>query len=251
MNTVAPLARTSLFGALCLALAGCGAASRIAEIGQPPAMSGIQNPRTAPGYVPVTMPMPPQMEPTRSANSLWRTGARSFFKDQRARAVGDILTVEIDINDSAQISNATTRRRGAAENMGLPSFFGLESNLRNVLPEEVQPDNLVDFSSNGNSSGQGTIQRDERLTLKIAAVVTQVLPNGNLVIQGTQEVRVNFERRDLNITGVIRPEDITSANAIGYDKIAEARISYGGRGQITDVQQPRYGQQLFDIIAPF
>jgi flagellar L-ring protein precursor FlgH len=245
------LARTLTLGALCLSLAGCGAASRIAEIGQPPAMSGIQNPRMAPGYTPVTMPMPPQMETSRSANSLWRTGARSFFKDQRARAIGDILTVEIDIDDRAELSNATTRRRGSAETMGLPSFLGLESNLKNVLPEEVRPDSLVDFNSDGSSNGTGTIKRDERVTLKVAAVVTQILPNGNLVIQGTQEVRVNFERRDLNITGVIRPEDITSANAISYDKIAEARISYGGRGQITDVQQPRYGQQLFDIIAPF
>jgi flagellar L-ring protein FlgH len=81
--------------------------------------------------------------------------------------------------------------------------------------------------------------------------VTQVLPNGNLVVQGRQELRVNFEVRELQITGVIRQQDISSTNTVSYTKLAEARISYGGRGQLTDVQQPRYGQQLLDIIAPF
>ena len=82
-------------------------------------------------------------------------------------------------------------------------------------------------------------------------MITEVLPNGNLAIFGRQEVQVNFERRDLVVAGVIRPEDITSGNTIAYEQIAEARVSYGGQGQITDFQQPRYGQQLYDIVFPF
>ncbi len=115
----------------------------------------------------------------------------------------------------------------------------------------MDPGNLVGLNSGSTSEGSGSIRRNEEIELKLASVITDVLPNGNLVIYGRQEVRVNFEVRELAIAGIVRPEDITSANTISYEKIAEARISYGGRGQITDVQQPRYGQQLYDIIFPF
>jgi flagellar L-ring protein FlgH len=246
-----PAARLTLAVLCAASLGACNAAGRIAEIGSPPAISQIQNPQAMQGYQPVSLPMPAPQFGTREPNSLWRTGSRAFFRDQRAARVGDIMTVVIQIDDRAQIANNTARTRENSESAGLPSFFGLESNLGKVFGPELDPSSLVELESGSGSRGTGSINRSERIELQVAALITDVLPNGNLVIQGKQEVRVNYELRELTITGVVRPEDISSANSISYEKIAEARISYGGRGQITDVQQPRYGQQLFDIIMPF
>ncbi|CAO3459360.1 Flagellar L-ring protein FlgH [Azospirillum argentinense] len=236
------------FLALTVALAGCG---RLADVGQAPRLSEISNPAMAPEARVISMPMPRPNTNEQVPSSLWRTGSRDFFRDPRAKQVGDLLTVIINIADQAQLQNQTQRQRSNAESAGVPNFFGLESRLPAVLPDAVNPSSLVDMDSSSSSSGTGTIQRNERIAMRAAAVVTEVLPNGNFVIAGRQEVRVNYELREMRIAGVIRPEDITNVNTIDYDKIAEARITYGGRGQITDVQQPRYGQQVFDIIMPF
>jgi len=181
---------------------------------------------------------------------LWRPGSRDFFKDQRASTVGDILTVTIDISDNATLSNSTSRSRVAAENTSA-TLPGYEASLDQILPEAVVPSNLVDLDSDGSTTGAGSITRSESPALQVAATVLQILPNGNLVIAGRQEVRVNFEVRELLITGGIRPQYIDTTNQISYEKIAEARIRYGGRGQLSDVQQPRYGQQIYDLIWPF
>jgi flagellar L-ring protein precursor FlgH len=186
------------------------------------------------------------------SNSLWRQGARAFFKDQRANRVGDILTVVINIDDQASFNNETERRRENSEDSDVTNLFGLETQLeKKLLPESFNPAAALSLGSTSRSKGIGTVDRAEELSLTVAAIVTQVLPNGNLVIQGRQEVRVNFEVRELLIAGVVRPEDITATNQIQHTQIAEARISYGGRGQLTDVQQPRYGQQVLDILFPF
>ncbi len=232
-------------------LAGCSAADRLANIGETPALSAIENPTAAPGYRPVNMPMPAPEPPVYNANSLWRTGSRAFFEDQRASRVGDILTVTVQITDRATLDNRSRRSRDNSEGLELEALFGTESVLNNVLPEDASTEGLVGLDSDASSDGRGSIDREERIETEIAAVVTQVLPNGNLVIEGRQEVRVNFEVRELIIAGIVRPEDIASDNTIQSSKIAEARISYGGRGQITDVQQPRYGQQVLDILLPF
>jgi flagellar L-ring protein precursor FlgH len=234
-----------------LMLAGCGMASRISEVGQAPDMSPITNPMQQASYQPVSLPMPAPEVAERQAASLWRPGSRAFFRDQRAARVGDILTVLINIDDSAALSNTTSRSRSTAEDAQLDAFLGYEADLHQVLPETVDPADLIDFGSTTGTSGSGSVDRGEQIDLRIAGLVTQVLPNGNLVLQGRQEVRVNFELRELLISGVIRPQDIRADNTVRYDQIAEARISYGGRGQITDVVQPRYGEQLFDIIMPF
>jgi flagellar L-ring protein precursor FlgH len=243
--------RFALLGAAALGLGACNMASRLANVGSEPELSRIENPTLQRDYQPVSLPMPAPEQVTRHANSLWRPGARQFFKDQRARKVGDILTVNVAINEKAELSNSTERSRTASEAAKLPKFLGYEASLGRILPQAVDPTSLVDLGSDSGSKGSGKVQRDETVNAKVAAIVTQVLPNGNLVIQGRQEVRVNYEMRHLLVSGVVRPEDITATNTVNHTQIAEARIAYGGRGVISDVQQPRYGQQLFDIIFPF
>lgn len=251
-KTSKALARAALVLAVTTSLAACSStAERLARIGKAPPMTPIENPVADRGYQPVTLPMPAPEKVEHQSNSLWRAGAKNFFDDQRAHQIGDILTVEIDIADNAQIDNSTQRSRSGTEDANLTNYFGIEASLANILPEAVNPSSLTNYGSNSATSGSGTVDRSESINLTVAAIVTQTLPNGNLVIQGRQEVRVNFEVRELLISGVVRPEDISHDNMVQHTQIAEARISYGGRGQITDLQQPRYGQQLYDAIFPF
>jgi len=234
-----------------IALAGCNAFDRMQEVGDAPALSSIQDPTHAAGYTPVKMPMPPPSLAVQQPNSLWQTGARAFFRDQRAQRVGDILTVVVTIDDQAQLQNETKRSRQNSDTAGLTNFFGFESHLHNLLPKAVDPTSLVDANSASSNDGKGSIDRQEQISLRVAATIIQVLPNGNLVLSGKQQVSVNYDLRQLSISGVIRPQDIASDNTVTYDQIAEARIEYGGRGQVQDVQQPRYGDQIFDILMPF
>ena len=183
--------------------------------------------------------------------SLWDGGQASLFGDRRAVKRGDILTVVIEIDESAEISNSTNRGRNGSESLAVPQLLGLPQRLSEDLPPGFTLDNAVNLNSASSSGGDGSVRRNEKLELRIAATVVEVLPNGTLSIQGVQEVRVNFELRELIVTGYVRPEDISRQNQITYDKIASARISYGGRGQISDVQQPRIGQQVLDVILPF
>ncbi len=252
MNTAFPryLAFAGLLAATALT-GGCSAVTRLGEVGEVPKLASIENPRAEPGYRPVSMPMPPPVTEARAPNSLWRVGSRAFFRDQRASRVGDLVTVLITIDDKANISNETARSRDNSESADAPSVLGYETKLAQILPQAVDPGNLVSLGSNSVTDGKGSVDRKEQINLKVAAVISQVLPNGNMVLHGRQEVRVNYEVRELLIAGIIRPEDISSTNDISYDKIAEARIAYGGRGQISDYQQPRYGQQVFDILFPF
>ena len=242
---------TGLIVAAGLSLSACNLMNRLAAVGEEPQLSTIQSPAPLAAPQAVSLPMPAPLPVERQPNSLWRPGSRAFLKDQRASNVGDILTVIIEIQDNAAINNTTTRARTANENSSASAFLGYEANLARILPDAVDPTNLVDLDSDSSSTGGGGVNRNEAINLRVAALVTQVLPNGNLVLAGRQEVRVNYEKRELQVAGIIRPEDITSTNTIAYDQIAEARIAYGGQGQISDLQQPRYGQQVFDIIWPF
>ena len=233
-------------------LTACGSTmDRLASVGQAPAMSKIENPHLQPGYQPVSMPMPAPKMVSKQPNSLWQSDSKTFFKDQRAVQVGDILTVLVDIKDEADMQNKTERKRESEEEVGLPNFLGYETALDQVLPTAVDNNSLIGLNSGTNTSGDGKIEREESVKLRLAAVVNQVLPNGNMVIAGNQEVRVNFEKRILQVTGIIRPQDISIDNTVTYDQIAEARIVYGGQGNVSDLQQPRYGQQVYDILMPF
>jgi flagellar L-ring protein precursor FlgH len=244
------LLRAALLAGVAL-LGGCGTLKSLSEVGRPPEMTPSSDPTGDPKWRPMTMPMPrPDLAPEQ-ANSLWRSGARAFFKDQRAAQVGDILTVLVSIADTATLDNATSAVRAASETAGLPNFLGLETQLPKLISKALNTSSLVSSSSANSNVGTGTIKRDETVTLQLAGVVTQVLPNGNLVVSARQEVRVNSELRELSVSGVVRPQDIASDNTVTHERMAEARISYGGRGTLTQLQQPRIGQQILDILFPF
>ena len=198
------------------------------------------------------MPMPEPQTPYVNANSLWRPGSKGFFKDQRASQVGDILTVRVVVSDKALLENKSEQiRDNDKDSVSIGALAGLEKYAEKILPTGVDPSNLFNITSNREITGDGSIDRNEKIDVTMAAIVTQVLPNGNLVISGKQEVRVNYEMRQLHMTGIIRREDISTLNTIKSDKIAELRVAYGGKGTISDVQQPRYGRQILDIISPF
>lgn len=244
MRLVAVLLMSTTLGA-------CNTLSRISDIGGGPKLSQIQNPVTQKNYQPVSLPMPAPQKIEDNPNSLWRAGAKAFFKDHRAKQVGDILTVQLNLADSASLSNETDRSRTDSEQAGVPKLLGFETKINKILPNAADPSALFDFSNNHATNGTGTIDRSETVNLTFAAVVTQVLPNGSLVIMGHQEVKVNSELRQLVLTGVVRPEDIESDNTIDHTKIAEMRVAYGGRGTLSGLQEPRWGTQLWDIVFPF
>ena len=232
----------------CVALSACGSLERLSEVGRPPEMSKSGDPTKDPNYRPMTMPMPKPEAAPNAANALWRQGSRAFFKDQRAAQVGDIVTVVVSMTDSAQLNNVTTLTRSGSEAAGMGGAFGLTSRLGPSIPD---PTKALNLTSANNNTGNGKIQRNEQVTLRLAGVITQLLPNGNLVVAARQEFVVNSELRELKVTGVIRPQDIASDNTVLHDRLAEARIQYGGRGQVTELQSPRWGQQLMDIVLPF
>jgi flagellar L-ring protein precursor FlgH len=225
-------------------LAGCSVYQRLTNIGGEPKLAPITSP-ASPQPVSVPMPQPPS---ERAANSLWQPGARSFFHDPRASRVGDILTVNISVADAAKISNTTSRSRTNSDNASMTNFFGLEKYLK---ASSMDPTSLMKMGSGTSNVGSGSVNRSESINLTLATLVTQVLPNGNLVIGGHQQVRVNGELRDLQVSGIVRTEDITSSNTVDLSQIAEARISYGGQGTVSDVQKPRLGSELLDILMPW
>ena len=227
---------------------GCAGIDRLSQVGEQPRLSSIENPTTQPGYKPVQMPMPKPEVVSYNPNSLWRNGSRSFFKDQRAHQIGDLLTVTVNITDQANFANETQRSRITTEDSGITAFLG--SNLLTGKTTAL-PGRLLTADSISQTDGKGSIVRQETLQTNVAAIVTQVLPNGNLVVEGKQEIRVNYEKRELIVAGIVRPEDIQSDNTIDSSKIAQARIAYGGHGEISDIQQPRYGSQVMDVLLPF
>ena len=252
--------RKTLILTACAASLSLGACSTAIEAVRGPELAPIGYPAALVPTSQVYQPSPEQQAALRaqqngrmaaSANSLWRTGARTFFGDQRARHIGDILTVNIAIDDSAQTSNATNRARSNDASGGVTNFFGLENSLGRAFPGGFDPSNLVGTQGQINASGSGSVSRSEKVDLTVAAVVTDILSNGNLVIQGRQEVRTNREVRELTVAGIVRPEDITAANTISHTQIAEARISYGGRGDISRVQATPAAQSLVERFSPF
>lgn len=220
-------------------LAGCSfPPDLMREPGLSPVGSGLvaANKRAAEDAAAVALDGHMRRGPTQPVN---------LYSDQRVTQVGDIVTVVIAINDKATFDNTTDRSRTATANQNIDWGFSTGS-------ASSQPSTLVaGVTSSSTTQGAGNIDRQEQIQVSVAAVVTEVLPNGNLVISGSQEVRVNFELRNLTVAGIVHPTDISNNSTINYDRIAEARISYGGRGRLTEVQQPGWGQQIYDAVTPF
>jgi flagellar L-ring protein precursor FlgH len=241
-----PLAALGLLAAL--------AACSETPIGRPPEMTtiGQRGPDTRPILSPeraaIAVPQPQAARYAYQQASLWNAGPETLLGDRRAKNLGDLLTIVIEIDEQAEIRNSTDRSRTGSEGASVGGFFGL-GNVLGGTTDKLSPD--VELGSDSRFRGNGSVRRSEKLALRVAATVVEVLPNGQLVVQGDQEVRVSNELRDLQVTGIVRPMDISRYNEIPYDRIAGARISYGGRGQITDAQQPRYGQQIADRLMPF
>src|SRR5271168_4412236 len=243
------LLRCALLSSVAAFSSGCSTFDKLAQIGTPPPLSPMENPTTKPGYKPVQMPMPTAQPVSYNPNSLWRNGSRAFFKDQRAKQVGDILTVKVNINDTAQFQDQTQITRTSTEDSGITNFIG--ANTIASPAKAILPGSLITADTNSQSNANGSIIRTDQLVTNVAAVVTQLLPNGNMVIEGKQEVRLNAEMRELLVAGVVRPEDIESDNSIELPKIAEARVAYGGKGTLSTIQPPPWGNQALSVLLPF
>lgn len=229
----------------CVVVSGCS--MRLDEVGKAPALRPVGAGMTTVANTNILAPKRPKVVPTNY--SLWPGNKESIFNDQRAKTAGDVLTVNIQIDDKATLDNKSKRSRSGK----LKSSIGMDFETSSTPGKSFETNGSGNGRTESNSTfdGNGSTARSEKIKLAIAAVITKVLPNGNYVISGSQEVRVNFELRVLSIAGIVRAEDISQDNSISYEKIAEARISYGGRGRLTEVQQPGFGQQIWDAINPF
>ncbi len=246
-----------LLAATALSMTGCGDTIRkLSEIREQPPLTKIENPQLRTDYKPLSWPLPdPEGTSGRTANSLWQPGARGFFRDQRATRVGDILRVNINIADNAKFDNTTNVGRTSSDDSGFTHFLGFENLITKLNPVPgtsiPDPSKLISYDGQTQMNSTGKVDRKETVKTQVAALVTQVLPNGNLVIEGTQEILVNYEVREISVRGVVRPQDITSDNSVDSTQVAQARIVYSGRGRISDLEQPRWGAQAVEILSPF
>lgn len=240
-----------LLSCLSMGLSGCNLAERLSQVGDSPDMSQIQDPRLVSDYRPVTMPMPAPEAPSQNRSSLWQTGSRAFFKDQRASRVGDVLTVKAKIQHKSKLDTKVETEREVQETGRLNNLYGHESKLKKIFPAIVNNTSLVDFDFHPQMKTKGTTQYDSVLDFKMAASIIEVLPNGNLVIQGRQEVRDRGELAIIDLKGIVRREDISSSNTIDYTKIAEARISRTTTGQVSDINSTPWGVEFLNKVSPF
>lgn len=244
MRTRAPIRSILLMSALSLVLGACG---DFRETHNPTVSDLTLTPEAMAEVNRISIPMPlatPAPPPKRAESaSLWGTRTPNLFQDRRAEDVGDLVTVLIDINDRAQLQNATGRSRTSSQAVNDPDILNLDLS--------TDSGKVIGLESNSSTNGEGSIRRNENIRLRVAALIIQLLPNGNFVIAGRQEVKVNAELRELRIAGIIRQSDINVDNTIDYDKVAEARITYGGRGQISTVQTARYGQDMLEVVLPY
>lgn len=240
-----------LSSSLLMSLGGCILPERLSNIGDPPEISEIQNPELVNNYQPVSMPMPdPEAVPIQM-NSLWQNGSRAFFKDQRASRVGDVITVDIKFTNKTNVDDKLEASRTLTQTTPINNFFGYEKYAKKIFPKAVDPKHMTNLGADTDLKTKGTRERTDEMDIKIAATIIQILPNGNMVIQGHREVRISGEVRTIELKGIIRREDIIAGNRIKYAKIAEARLSDVSRGEISDLNSTPWGQEILNKILPF
>jgi len=229
-------------------LSGCGLFSGIKNATMDPQLSQIKNVKKEDEKI--ATPLPKPQEPRINNNSLWQPGAKAFLRDQRASEPGDILTVKVVVNDSAAMNNSTSHDRKSSLKTNLTKLAGSETGLGKYIPG-ITPTSVLDTLSNPTHAGKGSIKRDESVSLEVAAMVVEILPNGNMYIKGEQEFIVNHERRDVHVSGIIKAADIEPGNIVYSNRIAQARIFYGGEGHIDGAQRQKWGSSLVEAITPF
>ena len=232
-------------------LGGCNMAERLSNVGDPPELSQIQNPQLVDNYKPVSMPMPGPEGPPVQGNSLWQNGSRAFFKDQRASKVGDVITVDIKFDNKTNIDDKLEVDRTSTQSVPINNLFGYEKYAKKIFPNAVDPKHFTNLGSNTDLKTKGTRERTDAMDIKIAATIIQMLPNGNMVIQGRREMRISGEVRTVELKGIIRREDIAAGNRIKYAKIAEARLSDVSKGEVSDLNTTPWGQEVLNKIMPF
>lgn len=234
---------TLIFG-----LSGCGLLSGIKNATMDPQLSRIENIKKEDEKVQTPLPKP--QEPKINNNSLWQPGAKAFLRDQRASEPGDILTVKVVVNDSAALNNSTSHDRKSSLNTSLTKLAGAETGLGKYIPG-ITPASVLNTISNPTHAGKGSIKRDETVSLEVAAMVVEILPNGNMYIKGEQEFVVNHELRNVHVSGIIKAADIEPGNIVFSNRIAQARIFYGGEGHIDGAQRQKWGSSLVEALSPF
>lgn len=187
----------------------------------------------------------------RESGSLWNANNGSMFTDRKAQRVGDIVTVLISETASASKEASTSTSRGSNMSASIPNFFGLENDDIWNGYNPVDLSNLVNAEFSNGFDGSGTTSRTEDLSASLTTQVVGLYPNGQLKIRGGKEVMVNNEVQIIYLTGIIRPVDITAANTVSSTKILNARISYTGKGAISDKQSPGWMMRALDNVWPF
>ena len=200
-------------------------------------------------HQPTPAPVAPPAAPT-TAGSLWTDGQGSLFYDNKARNVGDIVTVAIYEKASASKEASTATGRDSNASADISKFFGLESNLGKIN-STIDPTNLIDVGYNNDFTGTGKTSRKEDLIATLTTRVIEVLANGNLRISGSKTVTVNNEDQIINLSGIIRQLDISPANVVDSQHILDATIEYTGNGVISDKQKPGWMVRILDNVWPF
>ncbi|MFO7749085.1 MAG: flagellar basal body L-ring protein FlgH [Desulfobacteraceae bacterium] len=186
--------------------------------------------------------------------SLWTETSDPLFEDTKARTPGDTLVVDIVENSSSSMDVNTETSRESSMDIGVPNFFGQMRQfeaLPNPTSKGMLADKLVGTRYNNDFKGEGTSDRTGQVTASISARITEVLPNGNLAVFGKRAMKVNSEVQYIVVSGIVRPQDITSDNRVQSTYLADSTIEYFGRGALADKQKPGWGTRVFDNLWPF